>query len=60
MTNYKHLFAEMTELREIVPFRDTFKVKVKGKNMKFLQKNGKFRMIEDIYYNSDLNNNIMS
>jgi hypothetical protein len=31
MTNYKHLFAEMTELSKTIPFRDTFKVKVKGK-----------------------------
>jgi hypothetical protein len=51
MTGHKHLFAEMTELAGTVSFRDASKVEVKGKgNMKFLQKNGKLEMVEDVYY----------
>jgi hypothetical protein len=61
MTSHKHLFAEMTELGEIVSFGDVSKVEVKGKeNVKFLQKNGELRMIEAIYYISKIKSNILS
>jgi hypothetical protein len=42
-------------------FRDVFKVKVKGKgNVKFLQKNGKLGMVEEVYYIPKIKNNILS
>jgi hypothetical protein len=61
MTDHKHLFVEMTELAGTVSFGDASKVEVKGKdNVKFLQKNEKLRMVEDVYYISEINNNILS
>jgi hypothetical protein len=61
MTSHKHLFAEMTELAGIVSFGDASKVEVKRKgNVKFLQKNEKLRMVEDVYYIPEINNNILS
>jgi hypothetical protein len=61
MTDHKHLFAEMTELARTVSFGDAFKVEVKGKgNVKFLQKNGKLEMVEDVYYISEIKSNILS
>jgi transposase InsO family protein len=61
MIGHKHLFAEMIELAGTVSFGDAFTVEVKGKgNVKFLQKNGKFRMVEDIYYIPKIKNNILS
>jgi hypothetical protein len=61
MTDHKHLFIEMTELTDTVSFGDASKVEVKGKdNMKFLQKNEKLRMIEDVYYILEITSNILS
>jgi hypothetical protein len=61
MTDHKHLFAEMTELAGTVSFGDASKVEDKGKgNMKFLQKNEKLEMVEDVYYILKIKNNILS
>jgi hypothetical protein len=61
MTGHKHLFTEMTELAGIVSSRDASKVEVKGKgNVKFLQKNGKLGMVEDVYYIPEIKSNILS
>jgi hypothetical protein len=61
MTDHKHLFAEMTELEGSVSFEDASKVEVKGKEiMKFLQKNGRFGMIEDVYFISEMKSTILS
>jgi hypothetical protein len=61
MIGHKHLFAKMTELARTVSFGDASKVEVKGKyNVKFPQKNGKFGMIEDVYYILEINSNILS
>jgi hypothetical protein len=61
MTGHKHLFAEMTELAGTVFFGDAFKVEDKRKgNVKFLQKNGKLGMVEDVYYIPEIKNNILS
>jgi hypothetical protein len=55
MTGHKHLFVEMTELAGTVSFGDASKVEVKGKgNVKFLQKNGKLGMVENVYYISEI------
>jgi hypothetical protein len=49
MTEHKYLFVEMTELGGIVLFRDASKVEVEEKgSMKFLLKNKKLGMIEDV------------
>jgi hypothetical protein len=61
MIGYKHLFAEMTELAGKVSFGDVSKVEVKEKcNGKFFQKNEKLGMVEDLYYISEIKNNILS
>jgi hypothetical protein len=61
MIGHKNLFAEMTELAGIISFRDTSKVEVTGKdNVKFLQKNVKLKMVEDVYYISKIKSNILS
>jgi hypothetical protein len=61
MTGHKHLFAEMTELAEIVSFEDAFKIEVKGKdNIKFFQENEKLGMVEDVYYILEIKSNILS
>jgi hypothetical protein len=61
MTGHKHLFTEMTELSETVSFGDASKVEVKGKeNIKFLEKKREIEMVEEIYYISEINNNILS
>jgi hypothetical protein len=55
MTSYKHLLAGT------VSFEDASKVEVKGKdNVKFLQKNEKLGMVEDIYYIPKIKSNILS
>jgi hypothetical protein len=61
LTGHKHLFAEMTELTGTVSFGDASKVEVKGKgNVKFLQKNGKLGMVENVYYILEIKSNILS
>jgi hypothetical protein len=61
MIGHKDLFIEMTELAEIVSFEDASKVEVKGKDdVKVLQKNEKLEMVEDVYYISEIKNNILS
>jgi hypothetical protein len=61
MIGHKHLFAEMTELAGTFSFGDASKVEVNGKgNMKFLQKNGKLEMVEDVYYILEIKSNILS
>jgi glutathione peroxidase-family protein len=46
-----NIFAEMTELGGTVSFEDVSKVEVKGKgSVKFLRKNGKLGIIEEVYY----------
>jgi hypothetical protein len=61
MTGHKHLIAEMIELARIVFFEDASKVEVKEKdNVKFLQKNRKLGMVEDVYYISEIKSNILS
>jgi hypothetical protein len=61
MTGHKHLFTEMTELAGTVSFGDASKVEVKGKGfVKFLQKNGKLEMVENIYYIPEIKSNILS
>jgi hypothetical protein len=61
MTSHKHLFTEMTELEGSVSFGDASKVEVKGKeNVKFLQKNGRFGMIEDVYFIPEMKSNVLS
>jgi hypothetical protein len=61
MTGHKHLFAEMTELEGSVSFGDASNVEVKGKeNVKFLQKNWRFWMIENVYFILEIKSNILS
>jgi hypothetical protein len=61
MTGHKNLFIEMTELAGTVSFGHASKVEVKGKgNMKFLQKNEKLRMVENVYYILEIKSNILS
>jgi Zinc knuckle len=61
MTGHKHLFTKMIELAGTVSFGDASKVEVKEKgNVKFLQKNGKLRMVEDVYYIPEIKMNILS
>jgi hypothetical protein len=61
MTGHKNLFVEMTELAGTVSFGHASKVEVKGKgNMKFLQKNEKLRMVENVYYILEIKSNILS
>jgi GAG-pre-integrase domain len=61
MTGHKHLFADMTELAGAVSFGDTSKVEVKGKgSVKFLQKNEKLGMVENVYYIPEIKSNILS
>jgi aspartyl/asparaginyl-tRNA synthetase len=51
----------MIELTGTVSFGDASKIEVKGKiNEKFLQKNEKLRMVEDVYYISEIKSNILS
>jgi hypothetical protein len=54
-------FAVMTELEGSVSFRDASKVEIKEKgNVKFLQKNGRFGTIEDVYFIPKMKSNILS
>jgi hypothetical protein len=51
----------MTELEGSVSFGDAFEMEVKGKeNVKFLQKNERFRMIENVYFIPEMKSNILS
>jgi hypothetical protein len=60
MISHKHLFAEMTKLARTVSFGGA-KVEVKGKyNVKFLKKNEKVEMVEDVYYIPEIKSNILS
>jgi hypothetical protein len=61
MTGHKHLFVEMTELARTVSFGDASKVEVKGKgSVKFLQKNEKLGMVENVYYIPEIKINILN
>jgi hypothetical protein len=61
MTGHKHSFVEMTELAGTVSFGDASKVEVKGKgSVKFLQKNEKLGMVENVYYIPEIKINILN
>jgi hypothetical protein len=51
MSGHNNLFVEMEEIAGTILFGDASKVEVKGKcKVKFIQKNGGTRMIEDILF----------
>jgi hypothetical protein len=61
MTDQKYLFVEMTKLGGIISFENASKVEVKGKrSVKFLHKNEKLGMVENVYYISEIKSNILS
>jgi hypothetical protein len=61
MKNHKHHFAKMIEFDGTVSFEDAFKAEVKGnKKVKFLQKNRKLKMVENVYYILKIKSNILS
>jgi Integrase core domain/GAG-pre-integrase domain len=61
MSGYKNLFVEMEEIAGTVSFGDASKVEVKGKGkVKFIQKNGSTRIIEDVYFITEMKSNILS
>jgi hypothetical protein len=61
ISGHKNLFVELEEIAGTFLFGDASKVEVKGKGkIKFIQKNGGTRMIEDVYFISEMKNNILS
>lgn len=58
----ENLFKELSKVvTGHVSFGDDFKVAVKGRGtIWYLQKNGRVRVIRDVYYVPDLKSNILS
>jgi transposase InsO family protein len=61
MSGHKNLFVEMEDIVGAVSFGDASKVDVKGKGkVKFIQKNGSIKIIEDVYFIPEMKSNILS